>query len=64
MIQVLDSNLKNQLNEIKLNLNIIEPPIEFKNKKIITIPAGKTVLGVDYHEIDWGWDNEFPAIGI
>ena len=24
------------------------------------IPAGIASMGVDFHQSDWGWDNEFP----
>jgi ergothioneine biosynthesis protein EgtB len=30
----------------------------------IRIPAGKACLGARFHELDFGWDNEFAAISV
>jgi len=32
-----------------------------KNEMIL-IPAGHAILGTDHHEVEWGWDVEFPKV--
>ena len=55
MYQQLDHKYKHKPNWIPAP--ITGPSHVQKNQ--IHIPAGKVVLGANFDEIEWGWDNEF-----
>ncbi len=55
MYQQLDGKYKHKPNWIPAP--ITGPSQVQKNQ--IHIPAGKVTLGVNFDEIEWGWDNEF-----
>lgn len=50
--------------QVRKGLEIRRLKLIFKSSipkgKMIQIPAGTATLGADFHEIRYGWDNEFP----
>lgn len=59
-------DLKNSLKIAPDNLtkNIIFGPNVIPKLNMISIPSGWTKIGADFHEIHFGWDNEFPSQNV
>ena len=40
------------------------PPAVPQTSEMVAIPAGRAVLGADFDELPFGWDNEFPRTQV